>query len=786
MAKSRLAEILEYERRGGTGSLEAIVSALRGRLKERADIRGRFFGREGTTPTGLAQSLGRAIFGAGYSATERTGRRYTGAKISRVSPSVSMTDSFSSQVSPSVSMTDSFSSQVMVNMDDKLAKIDKKMEIIAKNTMAQNRVARDINVMRQNIQLMAKSSTGKVRHNADMYFMNVKQREADYERKFGKTPNTVPVTTTPNVPTEKDKKESGFNLFGLAKGFLKGAALGGAVYTIFKTVEGLVNIFKQIESFISGKIQPFMSSLLDWKKSWDNFNLENWIKSITPDQLGSVVNSITNFFKESGSALSNEAAKLISKIPADSLGNLINVMVDNFFTVIKAVGSKLSEAFSTMNTDDLLKAATAGGLLAMLFGGGPSLVGGLLGKFLSSSLSSLSGFLVANPMAAAGILAALGLAKATKNILESDLSNPEANIPKIPAERDKFAFTTDLNKQFDTNLSQENLLTKMRNISPAYEQQFSGLINQYNQAGEGNQRKAILEKMRPYLAAIGITSKDTDSTGYDEKTGRWNVLTTREEKQRGKALPELSIEQFKSATSQVERMSSEPSDASQLTGKAGYDYVYNYAKQKGDKFPELVAAQWAIESAWGTKPSGKNNFFGQKAGKNEAGTIRTTQENENGKMVTIQDKFKDFNSLDESIDYRIKQWSGVYQDASSLQDAVAKLRSSGYFTADLNEYSNLVTGVVTGKKPESVTAQVAGLGGDLSAAASKVGATALAALDKAEDVIINLYNNFVNAAQSQQAQADVKLIQDALGSMDSEAIKDFMNPMMMKYTLSSL
>ena len=34
------------------------------------------------------------------------------------------------------------------------------------------------------------------------------------------------------------------------------------------------------------------------------------------------------------------------------------------------------------------------------------------------------------------------------------------------------------------------------------------------------------------------------------------------------------------------------------------------AKKAGAKFPEVVAAQWALESAYGTATSGKNNFFG--------------------------------------------------------------------------------------------------------------------------------------------------------------------------------
>ena len=34
------------------------------------------------------------------------------------------------------------------------------------------------------------------------------------------------------------------------------------------------------------------------------------------------------------------------------------------------------------------------------------------------------------------------------------------------------------------------------------------------------------------------------------------------------------------------------------------------ATNAGAKYPQLVAAQWALESAWGEHTSGENNFFG--------------------------------------------------------------------------------------------------------------------------------------------------------------------------------
>lgn len=43
-----------------------------------------------------------------------------------------------------------------------------------------------------------------------------------------------------------------------------------------------------------------------------------------------------------------------------------------------------------------------------------------------------------------------------------------------------------------------------------------------------------------------------------------------------------------------------------------WDGVMEVARSAGAKYPELVAAQWALESGWGEHTSGKNNFFGLK------------------------------------------------------------------------------------------------------------------------------------------------------------------------------
>ena len=74
-----------------------------------------------------------------------------------------------------------------------------------------------------------------------------------------------------------------------------------------------------------------------------------------------------------------------------------------------------------------------------------------------------------------------------------------------------------------------------------------------------------------------------------------------------------------------------------------------------------MAAQWALESAWGEHTSGHNNYFGIKATGNEPYSTCTTWEHYDGKDVTIQAKFRDFESLQECIDHLVMQWYKDYK-----------------------------------------------------------------------------------------------------------------------------
>lgn len=107
------------------------------------------------------------------------------------------------------------------------------------------------------------------------------------------------------------------------------------------------------------------------------------------------------------------------------------------------------------------------------------------------------------------------------------------------------------------------------------------------------------------------------------------------------------------------------------------------ARHAGSRWPQVVAAQWALESGWGKHTSGKNNFFGIKG---TPGTARQTKEFLNGKWVTITDTFRDYATPEASIEDLIRLWYKDYRGfkgvnrAQSWPECCHLLRSEGYAT----------------------------------------------------------------------------------------------------------
>ena len=110
--------------------------------------------------------------------------------------------------------------------------------------------------------------------------------------------------------------------------------------------------------------------------------------------------------------------------------------------------------------------------------------------------------------------------------------------------------------------------------------------------------------------------------------------------------------------------------------------VKEAAKVAGAKYPEVVAAQWALESGWGNHTSGKHNYFGLKG----SGTERETKEFINGQWITVRAGFIDFPDLQTCVSYLVDRWYRDYKNykgvnrAVSREDCARLLQKEGYAT----------------------------------------------------------------------------------------------------------
>lgn len=106
--------------------------------------------------------------------------------------------------------------------------------------------------------------------------------------------------------------------------------------------------------------------------------------------------------------------------------------------------------------------------------------------------------------------------------------------------------------------------------------------------------------------------------------------------------------------------------------------VSRLASQAGSKYPELTAAQWALESAWGSALSGKNNFFGIKG----KGTIKSTTEYVNGTPVQVEAEFMDFETPDQCIKYLVDRWYKDYKDYKGVNNAADRNKAANMLVTE--------------------------------------------------------------------------------------------------------
>jgi len=163
-------DVLRNQRMKGGGITSSLASAAMQSSAEALDIRNYLF-----TKDSILGSLFPKI--KGYKAS--TGKTKT-------SPSSLVTSGGSSGLS-----------------DAKLDIISQNTKISAKNSMMMPGMARDMNVMRQNIVKMVKLSGGSPSTKADMFFMKASEREKSYESQLGSTKTPTKVESSEETGNKK-------------------------------------------------------------------------------------------------------------------------------------------------------------------------------------------------------------------------------------------------------------------------------------------------------------------------------------------------------------------------------------------------------------------------------------------------------------------------------------------------------------------------------------------------------------------------------------------------------
>lgn len=105
-----------------------------------------------------------------------------------------------------------------------------------------------------------------------------------------------------------------------------------------------------------------------------------------------------------------------------------------------------------------------------------------------------------------------------------------------------------------------------------------------------------------------------------------------------------------------------------MTREERYFYVYELAKEHGDPFPEVVASQFALESAYGTSRifNGTNNPFGQTTKEKNDFPVRDTKP---------QLYFKQYDTVEDAIKERSTgKWAKMYANAKSPIEAMAMIQ----------------------------------------------------------------------------------------------------------------
>jgi hypothetical protein len=236
--RGRFEEIYRQETQSGKSTLGALASTATERRREMTDLRRMF------PSSGILGAMLESAFGKAY--------KYKGSGKGAMAEKGKGSDSFDAKTM----------NVIRVNT-----------AITAKNSMVLPGMARDMNVMRQNIVKLTKHTTGAASTRADAFFLKSKERENAYEAQLAdKTPQQVK-----DAGTKKEQKGFFSNLLSsiLSLGFkdiliglLKGGLIAGVLFGIGKYFKD-PEFKKSVNDMINN-----LGSAIFGAEYWDNLKTQ--------------------------------------------------------------------------------------------------------------------------------------------------------------------------------------------------------------------------------------------------------------------------------------------------------------------------------------------------------------------------------------------------------------------------------------------------------------------------------------------------------------------------------
>jgi flagellar rod assembly protein/muramidase FlgJ len=207
--------------------------------------------------------------------------------------------------------------------------------------------------------------------------------------------------------------------------------------------------------------------------------------------------------------------------------------------------------------------------------------------------------------------------------------------------------------------------------------------------------------------------------------------------------------------------------------KTMYPLAVEASKQLGGVDPNALLTQWGFESSWGSKTSGKYNYFGIKADKSWTGDKKDVMTHEflNGEKVKLPQPFRSYNSPKEAVDDYVNflkknkryEKAGVFQ-AKTSGEFFGALQKAGYAT-DPNYAAKLTSATEgTARKTASMQPSISSSGTVLASTSTSVADQKLALMSGSNGTT-NIHAPTTNnnaGGGSNNSNGNIKLYNDAL------------------------